>query len=127
MVCRAERKAARLNFERKRGQAQFLPSLLHAPSDAITIRPERLGLGAERNIGQHLDPARNGLSGLGLPSLDLVQDVVGELFREGMGGVVFADVRNGVVEAQGFTVTLSASQRANACSPMAPDARSRTA
>ena len=86
------------------------------PSD-WTVRPEGLGLGAERDIGQHLDPARNGLSAADLPSRDLVQDVVGELLREGMGGVVFADIRNGLVEAQGFTVTLSASQRANASSP----------
>lgn len=88
---------------------------------------ERLRLGAEVEVGQGLEPAWHGLGALGLPSLDLVRDVLGELLREVVSGVVFADVLNGVVEAQGFTVTLSASQRVNACSLRAPDAKSRTA
>jgi len=88
---------------------------------------QRLGLGAEIEIGHGLEPAWHGLGALGLPSLDLIRDFIGELLREVVSGAVFADVLNGVVEAQGFTVTLSASQRANACSLRAPDARSRTA
>ena len=59
---------------------------------------ERLTLGAEVEVGQGLEPAGRGLRALGLPGLDLVGDVLGELLREVVGGVVFADVLNRIIQ-----------------------------
>lgn len=66
---------------------------------------QRLRLGAEVEIGKGLKPAGHGLCPLSLPRLDLIRDVLCELLRQVVRGIVFADVLDGVVEAQGFTVT----------------------
>jgi hypothetical protein len=63
--------------------------------------PAVAGIG-QVEIGQGLEPAWHGLGALGLPSLHLVRDVLGERLREVVGGVVFADVLDSIVDHVGL-------------------------